>query len=100
MTTSDWWGLLRDTGTGWVKDKVPRLAASLAFYTILSAAPLLVIALAIAGLVYGKAAAEGGVAEQLRSIVGDQESEAIQTMIASAGGPGSGAAMVVGVVLL
>ena len=100
MTISDWWGLFRDTGNGWVKDKVPRLAASLAFYTILSAAPLLVIALAIAGLAFGKEAAQGGVADQLRSIVGDQESEAIQTMIASAGGPGSGVAMIVGVVLL
>jgi membrane protein len=100
MTTSDCWGLLKDTGNGWVKDKVPRLAAALAFYTILSAAPLLVIALAIAGLAFGKEAAQGGVADQLRGIVGDQESEAIQAMIASASGPGSGVAMIVGVVLL
>jgi len=100
MTLKDWWGLLKDTGTGWVEDKATRLAASLAFYTILSAAPLLVIVLAIAGLAFGRDAVQGQIVEQLRGLVGQQGGEAIQTMIASSSGPGTGFAMVVGVVML
>ena len=42
MTLKDGWGLLKDAGAGWMKDKAMRLAAALVFYTILSAAPLLV----------------------------------------------------------
>jgi uncharacterized BrkB/YihY/UPF0761 family membrane protein len=58
-------GLLRDTGRAWMEDKVPRLAAALAFYTILSAAPLLVLVLAIAGLVFHQD-------EQVRKLMLDQ----------------------------
>ena len=54
MTRQDWWTLLKETGSGWIADKVPRLAAALAFYTILSAAPLLVVALSIAGIAFGR----------------------------------------------
>lgn len=100
MTMREWWELVKDAGRGWSRHKAPRLAASLAFYTILSAAPLLVIALAIAGFVFGNRAAQGELIDQLRGVVGDQAGEAIQAMIASAGGSGSGVAMVVGVVLL
>lgn len=100
MKAQGWWGLVKETGNSWTEDKAPRLAAALAFYTILSAAPILVIALAVAGLAFGRDAVQGSLVEQLRGLVGDQGAEAIQTMIASASGVGSGWAMVVGVVLL
>lgn len=100
MTRQDWGTLLKETGAGWVADKVPRLAAALAFYTILSAAPLLVVALSIAGMVFGRQAVEGQMVEQMRGLVGEEGGQAIQSMIASASGPGSGVAMVIGVVML
>ena len=100
MTRQDWWTLLKETAGGWVADKVPRLAAALAFYTILSAAPLLVVALSIAGMVFGRDAVEGRLVEQMRGLVGEEGGKAIQSMIASASGPGSGWAMVIGIVLL
>lgn len=100
MTNGSWWAVLKQTGTSWSQDKVPRLAAALAFYTILSVAPLLVVVLAVAGLVFGREAVAGRVEDQLRGLVGNQGGEALQAMIASAEGPGSGVAMVVGVVML
>jgi len=101
MTAQTIWDLLKETGTGWVEDKVPRLGAALAYYTILSAAPLLVITLAIAGLVFGREAAQGQLVEQLRGLIGQEGGEAIQTMLTHTSGLGSSIpAMVVGVVML
>lgn len=51
--------VLKDTWNDWNEDKAPRLAAALAYYTAFSLAPLLVIAIAIAGLVFGQEAARG-----------------------------------------
>ena len=53
------WELLRTTAREWSEDKVPRLGAALAFYSVLSIAPLLLIAIAIAALVFGQDAARG-----------------------------------------
>jgi len=102
MNPRAWWGLLKDTGRAWMEDKVPRLAAALAFYTILSAAPLLVIVLAIAGLAFHEdQKVRELVVGQLTNLLGDQGGEAIRTMIEHASRPGSSIlAMVDGVALL
>ncbi len=90
MKFSDVWTLLRQTFAAWSEDKVPQLGASLAFYSALSIAPLLVIALAVAGLVFGKEAAGGQIVAQLTSLVGEQGGKAIEDMIQSANKPGAG----------
>ena len=82
--------LLKETGQSWKKDKVTRLAAALAFYTLLSIAPLLVLAVSIAGLVLDEEAARGQIAGELSGIVGPQGGAAIQTIIVNARAPGSG----------
>lgn len=69
----------------WIDDKAPRLGAALAYYTIFSIAPLLVISIAIVGFVLGEDAARGGIADELSTMVGPQAAEAIQTMVANAG---------------
>jgi uncharacterized BrkB/YihY/UPF0761 family membrane protein len=51
--------LFKETVNEWVGDKAPRLGASLAFYTLLSLAPLLIVIVAVAALVYGQEAARG-----------------------------------------
>lgn len=95
------WDLLKPTGLEWMEDKVPRLGVALAFYSVLSLAPLLVIAIAIAGLVFGEEAARGQVVEQMGGLVGKQGAEAIQEMIANARKPESGIiAAVIGVATL
>jgi len=55
----DLWSMLKEAGTSFVDDKAWRLGAALAYYTIFSLAPLLVIVLAVAGLLFGKEAAAG-----------------------------------------
>ncbi|MEW5860950.1 MAG: YihY/virulence factor BrkB family protein [Cyanobacteriota bacterium] len=83
MKPKDILGLLKDTFTEWQEDKASRLAAALAYYTVFSLAPLVIIAIAIAALVFGQEAAEGGIEEQLRGLLGMQGAEAVEEMIAN-----------------
>ena len=76
--------LFKETFSNWMDDKAPRLGAALAYYTIFSIAPLLIIAIAVAGLVFGNQAAQGSVVAQIRGLVGDRGAEEIQTIILSA----------------
>src|SRR6266542_5297938 len=62
--------LVKETYTDWSKDKATRLAAAFAYYTIFSIAPLLIVVLAIAGLVFGQLAAHGKITEQIQQLVG------------------------------
>jgi membrane protein len=82
--------MLRQTVFDWIDDKAPQLGAALAFYTALSIAPLLVISLGIAALVFGQEAARGGVQEQMQFLVGDQGAKAVEEMIANANNTGKG----------
>lgn len=75
------WTLLTETYREWRDDRVTRLGAALAYYTIFSIAPLLVIAVALAGAIWGKAAVNEQLAVQLESLVGRQTALAIQDMI-------------------
>jgi membrane protein len=84
------WSLLRQTFADWSEDKAPQLGAALAFYTALSIAPLLVLALAAAGAIFGAEAARGQIAEQMDQLVGEAGGQAIEDMIASARKPESG----------
>jgi membrane protein len=83
-------GLVKRTIFEAGEDKIPRLAASLAYYTLLSLSPLLVLAIAVAGFVFGEEAARGQIADQLREIFGAEAGDAIQAMVAHAKQPGSG----------
>jgi membrane protein len=82
--------LVKDTVSDWSDDNASRLAASLACYTMLSIAPLVVLCVAIAGMFFGREAAQGQIAGELGSVVGAQGAEAIQSIIANAKSPGSG----------
>jgi uncharacterized BrkB/YihY/UPF0761 family membrane protein len=55
-----------------MEDKAPRLGAALAYYTVFSVAPLLIIAIAVAGLVFGADAAQGSIVTQIRGLVGER----------------------------
>jgi membrane protein len=82
--------LSADTVNEWYKHKAPRLGASLAFYTLLSLAPLLVVVIAIAGLLFGQDAAQGRIVEQIQDLVGRDPATAIQTMVEGARKPAAG----------
>lgn len=94
-------GLLKTTLTEWINDNVPRMGAALAYYSIFSLAPLLVIAIAISGLAFGTKAAQGEITGQIQGLIGTDGARAIQTMIQSAHKPTHGIlATIVGILLL
>lgn len=82
--------LVKETVREWQEDNVPLLAAALAYYTIFSLAPLLIIAIAIAGAFFGEAAAQHEIAGQIQGMVGKDGAEAIQSMIQNANKPSAG----------
>ena len=102
MTARDLRAIVREASTESLADRVPRLGAALAFYTTFSLAPLLLVVVAIAGLVFGREAAEGRLLSEMRSLVGNEGGDALQAMVAAAGKQGSGilASLVGAVVLL
>jgi membrane protein len=82
--------ILSDTINEWYKHKAPRLGASLAFYTLLSLAPLLVVIVALAGAVYGEEAARGQIVAQLSGLMGTSGATAIEEVIKQARQPAVG----------
>ena len=93
--------LLKQTFAEWQEDKAPTLAAALAYYTVFSLAPLLIIVIAIAGLVFGADAAQGQIVAQLQSLIGKDGAQTVQELILKASEPKSGMiATLVGVATL
>jgi membrane protein len=94
-------GMLKEAFTGWREDKAPRLGAALSYYTIFSLAPLLLIAVAIAGLAFGREAAQGRIVDEIGGVLGRDGADIIQTMVVNARRPGEGIlATIVGVIAL
>lgn len=93
--------LLKETVNEWLDDKAMRLSAALAFYSVFSLAPLLIIAISIAGAVFGQEAASGAIQSQLAGSIGEESALAVQEMIKSAHREGSNWVMaLVGLVVL
>ena len=93
--------LVKQTFADWTEDGAARLAAALAYYAVFSIAPILLIAIAIAGLVFGQEAAQGQLFGQLRGLVGEQGAAALQDMTQNARKPASGiAAGLIGLAML
>ena len=69
MPLASIWAVVKEAGMQWIEDKAPRLGAALAYYTIFSIAPLLVTAISVAGLVFGREAAQGNVKTQVEHLV-------------------------------
>jgi membrane protein len=84
--------IFRRALAGWWNDDVPRLGASLAYYTLFSLAPILVIAIAIGGLVFGPEAVRGEIVGQIQGLIGREGAEAVQAMLEGAARPSSSVA--------
>jgi membrane protein len=82
--------LFVETFKDWNEDKAPRLSAALAYYTIFSLAPLLIIAIAVAGLAFGEEAARGQVMEQIGGFIGQSGAEAVEGLLAASNRPAGG----------
>lgn len=97
----DSWTLIKRVSTSWLDDYVPSMGAALAYYTMFSLAPLLLIVISVAGLVFGQDAARGEIETELRTLMGETGAKAVQELLASVRKPAEGAiATLLGVVLL
>ncbi len=85
------WILTRDSAIGWMNHNASRTGAALAFYTVFSLAPILLLSIAIAGLFFGEQAARGEIFEQIRGLVGPSGAAAVQSVVQNASESGAGA---------
>src|SRR5215213_7252195 len=81
MLANIWW-LLKQTFSEWSDDGAPRLGAALAYYSIFSLGPLLIIAIGVASLFFEAGAVQQQVMGQIKGLVGDQGGQAIEAMLA------------------
>jgi membrane protein len=77
--------LFRQAALNWIKDYAQSMGAALAFYTIFSIAPLLLIVIAVAGFFFGEDAARGEIYQQLQGMLGSHGALAVQDLLESAG---------------
>jgi membrane protein len=82
--------LIREAANEWIDDKAPRLGASLAYYTLLSLAPLLVVVVAVAAIAYGKTAVEGQLYWQTQWLLGHEGAGVVQGLLKNANHLGTG----------
>jgi len=95
------WALVKAAASSWVDDYAPSMGAALSYYTLFSIAPLLLIVISIAGLVFGEDAARGEIFGQLNGFMGSEAAAAIQGLLESVNKPAKGMlGTVVGVVLV
>ena len=76
--------LVAEAVKGWSSDNVPRLGASLAYYTLFSLAPMLVVAIAIAGQLFGEEAVRGEIVMQVDGLIGTEGARALQALLRGA----------------
>jgi membrane protein len=84
------WQLLKASVSAWIEDYAPSMGAALAYYTVFSIAPLLIIVIAIAGIVFGAEASQGAIVAQLEGLIGHEGAVAVQGLLRSAREPAQG----------
>jgi membrane protein len=92
MSPAQAWSLLKRAFEDFQADSATRLGASLAYYTLFSLAPLLLAAIAIAGLFFGQSAAEGRLVGELEGVVGEAGAQAVRELLENARSKPAGAA--------
>ncbi len=84
------WELIKKSVVAWLADYAPSMGAALAYYTLFSLAPLLIISIAVAGLVFGEEAARGEIVAQIQDLIGRDGAMAVQGLLKSASEPVKG----------
>jgi membrane protein len=82
--------LFKQAGAAWLDDDAPTLGAALAFYTLFSLAPVLIVAVSVAGFAFGEKAAQGEIVRQFQGLMGVQGASAIEAILQSTNRPGLG----------
>ena len=98
---SQQWQMIKATVNAWVDDYAPSMGAALSYYTLFSLAPLLIIVIAVAGMVFGQEAVQGEIVTQLRGIMGADGAMAVEGMLKAAREPATSVvATLVGIAVL
>lgn len=84
LTAKGFWQVLKNAGKGFIKDKVPKLSGSLAYYTIFSMGPMLIVIIFLANLFFGRQAIEGTIVNQLSNLIGKTSALQVQEIIKNA----------------
>jgi membrane protein len=84
MKKKSYWHLLKRSVLQWIEDEPFQLAAALSYYTLFSLAPLLIIAIAVAGFAFGRDAAQNQVVAALQGMIGQESAQAIQGVVENA----------------
>lgn len=90
MSGRQFWSIVKETFLSWQGDKVSKMAAALAYYSVFSLAPLLIIVVAVAGAIFGRAAAAGEIVGHMQNLVGSDVAGVIEGLIENASQPKSG----------
>jgi membrane protein len=85
-----YWKLVKEAASGWIDDAAPSMGAALAYYTVFSIAPLLLLLIALAGLFFGDEAARGEIVGQLGGMMGKEGASAIEGLLKSTSDTGGG----------
>jgi membrane protein len=90
MRTKELWPILKTTFTAWNGHEAPRLGAALAFYTILSLSPLVILVVALAGLLFSRSTAQAHILSQVQGMIGPVGGKAVESMLANSQKPVAG----------
>ena len=90
MSAKTLFQIFKMTFASWSRHEAPRLGAALAFYTILSLSPLVIIVLALAGLIFSRSTAQAHILSQVQGMIGPEEERQSQSMLANAQKPAAG----------
>jgi membrane protein len=101
VTVKGLWNVLKASFGGFGEYKVPKLSASLAYYTVFSMGPLLIVIISLCGIFLGREAVEGTIYDQMNSFVGPDAAKQVQDIIKNASlGDKDTVAMIIGIVTL
>ena len=84
------WKLVKEAASSWIDDYAPSMGAALAYYTVFSIAPLLLIVISVAGLAFGEQAARGEIVGQLQGLMGVEAARAVESLLESVSEPSKG----------
>jgi membrane protein len=84
------WAVAKEAAGNWSRHKDSRQGAALAYYSVFSLGPIIVIAIAVAGFFFGREAVSGQAASSIRDMIGDTGAKAVEVMLADASRPREG----------
>ena len=100
-SAAQWWDMIKASFAAWVDDYAPSMGAALSYYTVFSLAPLLLIVISVAGLIFGADAVQGAVFSQINGLMGADAAKGIQDLLSSVSKPSTGIiGSILGVVVL